>query len=237
MRRGLALALLVAVSGTLAPVVPATAEEAPGFAPPLDRPVILTRILTRSLFDGNRILVARSWRITLAREPGGYRVTGEQVASRVEAPPALASLAAMERARTEPSLFPLRLDDSGRMIGDAAGYGGEQTLFDQAAALVAARAAQGSQGAEAERFLAQISAMAQGPITSHWPSLLFVPGEAETLSRDLILPDGRSGRFASEVERIGGGPGGLPSAVERRIVTIVEGSESATSERWTFAFE
>lgn len=237
MNRRFVAALLIGIPGTLAPATHAAAQESATFAPPLDRPLILRRELTRNLFDGNRIVVTRSWRITITREAGGYRVTGEQVASRVDAPPALASLAAMERDREDPSLFPLQLDQAGRLIDDAAGYGGERAAFERAAALVEAKVAHGLDGADAERFLAQLSAMARGPIASHWPSLLFVPGASETLSREFVLPGGGAGRVSSEVERVGGGPGGLPATVERRIVTDLAGNENATTERWTFAFE
>ena len=93
---GAAAIMPVGAAGAAEP--PAQAEQPAAFVPP-DAPMVLTRSLRRSLPGGAEIRTSRSYSIRFVREADGYRVEGALIDVAVDAPPALAALATLERAR------------------------------------------------------------------------------------------------------------------------------------------
>ena len=235
-------ALLLAGVAALLPVASGGAwAEAPAqsaaarFTPPTT-PLVLTRSVIRVLADGKQIVVTRRYVIRFVPEGDGYRLEGEQIDARVEAPPILASLAEIERKRIEKGLFPARLDAHG-MIRE-----GAQALPDpavrQAAAAQGARIIGGAPIAlEAKRersaLLNQVSSI---PATSAWPAFLFNPGHEERVERRRVaLPGGDEGEVEVRIRASELMPCGLPGRVERVVTTQLAGTSRVSREVWTIA--
>ncbi len=116
--RALFLAGIAAIlPSTMAVSAIGTSLSAPAvhFAPPSD-PIMLTRTVWRSLYDGKEIVSRRRYAIQFVPHGDGFAVTGTLVESTIDAPPALAALAEMERRRADATLFPMRLDANGQMV-------------------------------------------------------------------------------------------------------------------------
>lgn len=229
--------LLLAGLCTFAPALPGLAAPPSALLPALlapdGAPLVLTRTLTRLLPDGRTIVVRRSYALRVTTEAAGAIVLdGRQIAVTVEAPPLLAALARLERARVDDGLFPIRLDPHGRIVsdrrtppGDAAGARQETLALLGTADLAAA------DRAEAERAIERLASGA----TSDWPADLFAADASDSRSeRRVALPDGSFGTVTLEVRRP------APSAdrlldVERIVTTRLGGSERVVRESWTLA--
>lgn len=220
---GLVVAAAVLLGGAGAPE--------PSFAPPLGRPLLLSRTLVRDLGGGEAIVATRSYRIVFQRTEAGWEVEGALVASEIDAPAPLAALAAIERARPDDGLFPIRLDAAGRIVAreDSAGQG-------RAAVEQALKAAGQAPGSADPGFLARIAqASAAGGIT-RWPETLFLPaaGHSED-AREIVLPDGSAGRVEVTLDQAAGADATLMARAERTVTTDLGGVRRVARETWTIA--
>lgn len=218
--------------------VPAQSAATAHFAPP-STPLLLTRTIWRSLHDGKTIVSQRRYRIRIVPHGDGYEVNGELIDSSVEAPPPLAALAEMERTRPDGALFPAYLDSNGRII-DPPSAG--QATFNEGPALrqkgarearrIAADSAAPNPGqAQITSFIDQI---VNGSGAAPWPSDLFNPAQPEWREqRRIALPDGSEGEITVTVAAHGQSSGGLPSSVERTVVTELGGTRKVSREQWT----
>ena len=105
----------------IAALTPAAAVGAPTpgsvgrqFQPP-EGPVIISRTVVRSLFDGKEVRVTRRYLVRFRREADGWRIEGESRDVTVDVPPSLAQFARLERNRLEPGFFPIMLDSDGQL--------------------------------------------------------------------------------------------------------------------------
>ncbi|KLE34296.1 hypothetical protein [Aurantiacibacter luteus] len=239
-RRAIALALAAA----LAPVAAsrgARAQVITGhlIAPPA-APMIYRRQVSRELVDGNRFSVARDFAVRFEPFAGGYSVRGEQLAVAVEAPPALARFADLERQRDESGLFPIALDAFGRILEEnvsgIAGEGSEiERAFSEALAALSALGLPSSESEMWQRFVGAVHAAGQG-ITAYLPVDLFAPAAVPRREeQNIALPGGGEGMvstmFSGETDRATG----LMRAAEREVTTETEGSRRTTVEHWTLA--
>ena len=229
-RAALVLAGLAALALPCTPLAAETAE--PGrFTPPAE-PLLLTRTVIRPLRDGAEIVVVRRYRIRFVPQDSGYRLDGELVGSAVEAPPALASLAALLREQPEPGPFPAAVDRAGMILPAPAGA---DRAPGRAGAVAAAGALLAHNGAgTAPELRAALQTMATATPGSGWPAFLFNPGPGGRIERRaVLLADGSQGEVEVQVTV---GPllgGGLPGEVRRTVTTRLGGIEQATREVWT----
>ena len=203
----------------------------PAFAPPQSR-MLLTRTLHSPLADGREIVTRRTYEIVILPDGDGFRVDGTLVECQVDAPPALAMLAQIERERPDNGLFPMRLDARGMIVGD-------NTLpsdgaVRQAGAVVSqafAGAARAEDSRQAGAFVRQVQG--QQAIT-RWPADLFRPAPGRRYSEQAIaLPDGGDGKVTVEISTL---PGPSRYATVARTVTTELGAlRRVTREEWTLA--
>lgn len=203
------------------------------FAPP-DAPLILTRTVWRSLVDGKEIISRKRYAVRIVPDGDGFQVIGELFESAVEAPPALAALAEMERRRSDPALLPIQLDSNGQILP-------EPSEFDPAArqpgACLAQRLVRSSAIADADKDQADslIDQIARAGGISQWPSDLFNPSrQMQRERRQIALPSGSEGEVDVSITVHGQRLVGLPGTVQRTVVTKLEGTHKVTREQWTF---
>ena len=224
----------ILVAGALS--APAASAPSPpaGFAPPQAQ-LLLTRTLHRPLPDGKAIVTRRSYAVRIVRDGTGYRVDGTLVESRVDAPPALASLAEIERRRPDNGNFPILLDASGLILGGA-GLQSDGSL-DRAAAIAAE--AIGDSGLPAidmlqvQAFIKQLPSRAP---RSLWPADIFHPAPGKrSESRTITLPGGAEGHITIEIEARGPAPDGQLASLSRVVTTDLAGDMRVTREHWQLA--
>lgn len=230
-------AAMLASTAALAAAADQSAAQAQpvGFVAPA-RPVLVSRTLVRLLPDGKTIAATRTYRMQFTRDGSGWRVDGVLVDVKVEAPPLLDQLAAIERNRPDPEMFPFRLDASGRIVPRPAQQDGRaRTRAAAVAEMMLANAIQApAQRGEASAMLMQVSAAAgTGTV---WPADLFNPATADSRElRDIALPDGTRGTVEIALAVSGRTPGHLPTRVERVVTTRLSGTERVSREIWTMA--
>lgn len=194
----------------------------------------LERVLTRGLGDGAAIVVTRHWRIAFAPSAGGITVSGVQTFADIAAPPVLAPLAAIERARSASDLFPLAIDEAGLIRGGGSSGDGAALIraLETGRALVDALSLPQSERLDANGFLAHLSTLSASAV-SRLPRDLFFPEPGnDSTAREIALPGGETGSVAI-VSQVSAMPGtGLLASSERRIVTRVAASQRLASERW-----
>lgn len=222
------------VAGALS--VPAASAPSPpdNFAPPQAQ-LLLTRTLHRPLPDGKAIVTRRSYAVRILRDGAGYRVDGTLVETRVDAPPALASLAEIERRRPDNGNFPILLDANGLILGGA-GLQSDGSL-DRAAAVAAA--AIGDSGLPAidmlqvQAFIKQLPSRAP---RSSWPADIFHPSPGKrSESRTIALPGGAEGHVTIEIEARGPARDGQLASLSRVVTTDLAGDMRVTREQWQLA--
>lgn len=216
------------------------AAGAATFSPPLD-PLVLTRTLWRSLHDGREIRVERRYAVRIRAHGDGFVVDGELIGSSVDAPPQLGALARIEQHRTEPGLFPLLLDRSGRIVTPHAGSGADAAAkgaaISQGRGLLAAAGIPAQARQQAQALLAPV--MAAAGAGSAWPTDLFnPPADRRSERRSLALPgDSQEGDSHGEVTVTiavdGRRDGTVPRSVERTVVTMLDGTRRVSREVWT----
>jgi hypothetical protein len=209
----------------------ASAEPAAVFAPP-QAPLLLTRTLQRPLPDGKAVVTRRAYAVRIVRDGAGYRVEGNLAETRVEAPPALAALAEIERHRNDTGLFPILLDANGMIVGG--GSVQSDGSFDRAA-IVAAQAIGGSglpglDMLQAQSFVQQLRTRAARSI---WPADIFhpIPGKRSE-TRAIAMPDGGEGHVTIAIETKGAGSGGQLALLGRVVTTDLAGDTRTTREEW-----
>jgi len=230
-RRGVGAGVIAAAAASLVPVWRASASPLPFPA----QPMRLSRVIERSLHDGNRILVTRDWIVRFAESGRGMRVDGFQVDVRVDAPAKLAALAEIERARDTNGRFPILLGADGQILG--AGAEDDAAAVEQAVHEAERIIRQSHQGAAqkgaAFRNLAAIQA-AGGSVLDTMPTDLFFPAKAtERSKRQLALPDGSVGEFELQHVAAHAEDGPWLARLERRIVTRLAQTERSSREVWS----
>jgi hypothetical protein len=229
-----AAALLPAVAGQVSAQPTDTAGQA--FAPP-DSPMVLTRTVWRTLVDGKQLVIRRRYAVRFSRRDDGFVLDGRLLEAAVEAPPMLSGLAELERNRGDEGLFPLLIDNEGRIRASAPAQAGSPGLRDNARVkaqnLLAAKPQPLERQREAGAFLAQLSA--QGA-SATWPADLFNPASGERLERRRItLPDGQEGEVKVAIRVTEAPSRGLPRSVERTVTTVLAGTSRTSRELWTLA--
>lgn len=228
------LALLVGFAAVGAASPGKVSAQVQAFVPP-EGPVLVSRTLIRHLPDGKEVRTVRSYRVWFSADGDGFRIDGELAGVKVEAPPILAGLAAIERNRTDPNLFPVRLDRAGRILprGAQLGDGARVRAAALGQAMLNEATLDPTTRNQAGLMLQQVSAAASGQTA--WPADLFNPARAETREkRPIALPAGEQGSIEIVVKASGRGPGRLPGMVERLVETELDGSRRTSREIWTF---
>jgi hypothetical protein len=227
--------LLLAGIATLAVGSPGQAAAEPAAFIPPEGPMLVSRTLVRSLPDGKEVRTRRSYRVWFRADGDGFKVDGELTDVKVEAPPILAGLAAIERDRTDSGLFPLQLDRAGRIQPATAtiGDGARTRATVRAQAMLDRATLDSTIRSQAQSMLQQVSAAASGQTA--WPTDLFNPGASETREqRPVALATGEQGSIVIVVRADGREPGHLPSSVERLVETELGDSRRTSREIWTF---
>jgi len=236
----------VALLALLALPMPALAEADQALAPPpadgpplrFDppaAPMLYTRRLQRELNDGKLFVVTRSFAIRFEPADDGYRVTGEQVAVEVDAPPQLARFVEMERRRVEQGLFPLHLTKAGQIVGlkDVEQAPELDNAIAQVLTTIAEVVKPAEDAEQLARFARAIHENALLLLTTLPPDL-FAPERAEHQeSRTLNLPDGSEGVVTASYHMARAPATGLLTQAQREIVTEVAGHHKRTVESWT----
>ena len=227
-------AALLAGAVTLA-LPAAAASPEPAFAPPRDRPLVLSRTVVRELRDGAAIVATRRYRVTFHPRADGWEVEGTLIASEIDVPPALAAIAAFERDRPEDGLFPMKLDHTGRIVSEPASSGlGREAVRG---ALGAAKQLAGTSEAGAPGgFLTQLGAAAASPGGGQtgWPEGLFLPhGLSGTSEQTFRLPDGSDGRVLVLLDSEAAPALATMGRARRTVVTQVAGTRRVAREEWT----
>lgn len=230
----LRLALLAGVAAISSGWPGALTAQPAAFSPP-EGPVLMSRTLVRNLPDGKEVRTVRNYRVWFTTDGDGFRIDGELAGVKVEAPPILAGLAAIERNRTDPNLFPVLLDRTGRILPRGAQVSDGARV--RAAALGQAMLNEATLDPairnQAGMMLQQVSAAASG--RTAWPVDLFNPAVPESREkRPIALPAGEQGSIEIVVRASGRGPGHLPGLVERLVETELDGSRRTSREVWTF---
>ncbi len=232
MKRAAWFALLAGPAMAL-PASTAVARTTPGFVPP-GQPMVLTRTLERALADGKRIVTRRSWELSFRRTADGYVVDGALLDSQVEAPPALAALAQIERTRSDGTLFPLLLDASGMIQPPAPAANTVPVVAarESAARIITAASMAPAERGQAQSLLAAVAAAALHTASS-WPTDLFVPRQVHREDRrEIATATGESGSIAVVTEMRVGAAGALLEHASRQVVTQVGGDRRTSEEQW-----
>jgi hypothetical protein len=230
-----------AVAAALAPMLASrAAASAPAggarINPPLG-PMTFTRRLERGLAGGAKLVVSRSFAVRFAKAADGWTLDGEQIDVAVEAPERIAPLAALERQRKETGLFPLTLDRSGMIVGEA--EAARPRELDQAIAIVRGELARRNLSAdERQGYDAFIRAVheAGAKMSSVLPGDLFAPRDTAThAARALTLPGGAAGTIEISFSATIDPPTGVMRQARRDIVTAIADDRRLTREDWTLA--
>lgn len=213
---------------------PNPATVAPAFDPPAT-PLVLTRTLWRSLRDGQEIMVRRSYEVRFVRNAEGFRLDGQLIDTAVDAPPALALLAEIERTRPDQGMFPMQLDTRGQIVappGRVSAGVSHRAALDQARTILASAAMDGEARRQGEQLARTVLESAVG--AASWPSDLFSPqARSRFETRSLTLDGGQQAEIEVSVDVQLPGDGALPGTVERRVATRIEGSSRLSREVWT----
>lgn len=199
----------------------------------------LNRRVERELRGDARLAVERAWSIRFQPQGAGYLVYGRQAEVTIDAPPRLAFLADMERARVEEGMFPLLLDTGGGIMGRS--QAGTDDMLGRAVAAVRERLdrhfADPDERASAEQFLTELQ-RAGDEVLADWPAMLFAPGMLDRVDeRPVPLPRGETGRVIVQTRASSDPASGLMQRFERRIETRLGDSARSGLERFTLAPE
>ncbi|MEO0589911.1 MAG: hypothetical protein AAFZ11_05045 [Pseudomonadota bacterium] len=197
-------------------------------------PMLLTRKLSRGLRDGKAVLVTRQWRVQFSQENRGVSVTGEQTTVSVDAPPALAELAQIEKERSTAGMFPILLSSEGVIM--AAGGNTSQASIDAALKVaeevMMARGVAQASAAEQRQVMAQLQA-AGSSFLDQMPGDLFYPSiEPLRELRQVPLGEGVVGEFEVSWEASAQAETGLLESARREVITRIGESERRSSEDW-----
>ncbi|XUU61421.1 hypothetical protein ACRAQ6_03885 [Erythrobacter sp. HA6-11] len=196
---------------------------------------LLSRTVERGLKDGQRLVVARSWSVNFEPSGAGTAIFGSQRSVAVDAPPRVAAIAQIERARSTDSMFPIVLGDQGLIL--AAGVAHTPSDMQQVVASAREILAKGGETLDDEAAiqttLSQIS-RAPSRLIETLPADLFFPREPLIeVRRPLALETGQSGEFAMRYETSVDPVTGLMVRAERVITTILGADRRSSRELWT----
>lgn len=226
-----AAAILPVSALALAPATPSIAAPLE-FAPPRDA-LVLTRTLSRSLGDGKEVRTSRRYKIRFVPDRDGYRIDGRLLSVDVEAPPALAALAQLERERPDDGLFPMRVDRHGRFVSATSPAPAQQTARSAA---IAARAIGESGRPAADRDTGKrfVASVADGQPRTAWPADLFNPvTRNDVQNRTIALPGGGKGHVTIETRATLFAPKGLMREFVRAVTTRMQGHARTSVETWS----
>lgn len=227
-----AAVILPLVATSVAGIPQATAGEV--FSPPAT-PMILTRTLRRPLPDGKAVVSQRSYEVRFVPVPNGFRVDGQLIGAAVDAPPALAALAALEQARPDIGLLPILLDVHGRIVSADAPAPSEETrrAADMTSARIAGARLPTDEAAGAQAFVDRLRA---SPGRTPWPEDLFHPTAGERTDIRPLPGADASGVHASatiRTEARSSALGGLLDRFVRTVTTQLGEDRRVTEETWT----
>lgn len=220
--------------------VPAAAQDAPGpavaerFTPPL-APMVLTRTLRKPLGGGHEVIARRSYEVRFVPDGDGFRIDGTLIAVEVEAPPELSAFAALERARSDDHLFPMRVDRYGEFTSSAKATADPAVRgsAELAHAEITRAALSPEDAAQARAF---IDVVRQRPARTEWPRDLFRPAAGRQVTRNEVpLADGMKGSVTIETEARIDRRAGLLASFDRTVTTDLGGDVRRTIETWTLA--
>lgn len=213
---------------------PAAASAQAHFTPPSEQ-LVLSRTVTRSLSGGKQIVVTRRFIIQFVPDGQGYVLNGSQLDVSVQVPPMLSGLAEIERQRIDTGLFPAWVDASGAIVQKPAATrtpdSAVTAMSSAAQTLLSQSRLTADRKQESMLYLGQLTAQSAG---SPWPADLFyaIPGERRQ-HRVVALPSGAHGEVDIVVRVAALMPCGLPTAFEREITTVLEGTSQVSRELWT----
>jgi hypothetical protein len=201
--------------------------EGTGFTPPSGL-MVYRRILARQLPGGAQLRVARDFSVQFASSGGGFEVSGHQIAVQVEAPAAIGRFAELEEQRIETGIFPLLLDQSGRIVDGQEARPSEEFVL----ALDDARRRHDGSSDEAELLVQALHATGSR-LTSQLPADLFAPEQTAREAREeILLPWGDSGEVVTLFQAARDPGTGLMRAARRDVVTRLGSDERRSGEEW-----
>lgn len=223
-----------AIAVSFSPAASAQSSCKGEFHAPAD-PMVLSRQVHRSLADGKELVVTRHYRVNFRPNTKGYLIEGEWLSTDVDAPPRLANLAALEKARATTTIFPIQLDHAGMIMSRENHRSPALNENEAQAARQLIDGAELKPAAEhqAIEFLDQV-AKQTGPVISHWPASLFRPGPFNSeIQRELPPTNGESGMAIISISAQSTKPCSLMKKLERKVKTVIGGQMRETREIWT----
>lgn len=227
----------LAIGAALLPILaarPAVAQLAARPSPATISPpagtMIYRRTLERALRGGTEsVVIQRDFAVQFdPAASGGFVVSGEQTAVIVHAPPSLAQLAAIEERRVESGLFPLQLDQCGRITGWSA-PGPRDHLTE---ALQVVRDSYAASGADLGGLIEALHG-ASAELVTRVPDDLFAPEESlREEHRAIELPWGDHGEVLTQFEAERDPQTRLMRHAQRVVTTRYGGEERRNRESW-----
>jgi len=202
-----------------------------------DRPMRLTRVLTRALGEGRSpaITVRRWWDVAFERQGRGIVVSGRQTGAEVDAPAKLAEIARIEQQRDASGMLPLMLSDRGAIIplpGVPSESDAVSAALRVAESMIARQPIPAEERARISHYLAEVHRAGSGVLNALPGDLLFPAGVPISQSETVALPDGITGEFAFTYAAATQPDAPWLARAERRVVTRVAGSERQAAETW-----
>lgn len=199
-----------------------------------DKPMRLSRVLTRELRGFEKLRVARDWQVEFAEHGGGIAITGRQLSARVYAPPAISEIARIEENRNTDSLFPIMLSGGGIIL--AAGPSTRKEDLDfavlKAQSMIAAAALPENEKAQHLQYIAQLQRGGASFFDQLPPDLFFPDKTSVRSQRGISLPGGMRGEFEMTYQAYTNqGEPWLLRAV-REVVTRIGTEERRSAEEW-----
>lgn len=213
------------------------AQDGVGKFAPAAHPYRLARRVERQLHGGARLTVERRWSLKFTVQGRGYLVDGHQTSVMVDAPPALAFLAQMERDRLENDMFPLMLDEAGQILSVASSSADEALATAVEQVRKRLEAALGDGRDLAERFLAELQQAGEQSLAA-WPANLLAPGALDREEhRAVPLPGGRSGSITVRTLASSDPATGVMERFERQVTSRLDDSVREGLERFSLSPE
>ncbi|MEM1195363.1 MAG: hypothetical protein AAGH57_04615 [Pseudomonadota bacterium] len=198
-------------------------------------PMLLRRELSRGLRDGKAIVVTREWRVEFVEHSRGISVSGLQTRVFVDAPPALAKISEIEKARSTQDMFPILLSQNGMILaaGKATSRASVEAAIAAAADLMAKKGLSVQTVSEQRQFLMQLQQTGSS-LLEQMPGDLFFPMIAPVREiREITLPSGVTGEFEVMWSANAHTETGLLDRARREVITRINESERRSSETWT----
>ncbi len=237
-RRGFAAALFGLSALGVRPFLAPARAVSDGPLPLPTGPLHLTRLLLRAVDERGvaAITVRRWWEVSFERQGRGIVVSGRQVGTKVEAPPALADLAVIEEARDASSLLPLMLSERGAILSAPVAAETNEavtTALRAAERMIAQQPLPATEKDRLGRYLGEVHRAGTGLLDTVPGDLLFPTSVPYRHSETMALPDGLTGRFTLSYEARPQPDAPWLARAERRVWTVIGSSERRAAEVWT----